>query len=75
MRDQLTVIPRLEKKLEEQDKLLSSASDNIVTLSRALRDIHKTLKNEVEDFATSLVLVVGTFICVIEKISEEQAHP
>ena len=75
MRDQLTVIPLLEKKLQEQEKVLSSASDNIITLSRALRDIHKTSKNEVEDSVTSLVRVSGTFICVIEKFSEDQAHP
>ena len=48
MREQLTVIPQLNKKLEEQDKLLSSASDNIITLSRALSDIHKTIKDEVD---------------------------
>ena len=36
LREQLNIIPRLEKKLEEQQKLLSSTSDSMVTLSRAL---------------------------------------
>ena len=34
MREQLTAIPRLEKKLEELQKALLSTSDTIITLSR-----------------------------------------
>ena len=41
MRGQLTVIPQLEKKLEAQEKLLSSISETIITLSRALRKVQK----------------------------------
>ena len=42
MREQLAVLPRLEKKLKEQEKILSKTSDTIIALSRALRDIHDT---------------------------------
>ena len=38
MREQLNIIPRLKKKLEEQEKLLSSTSETIITLSKALTE-------------------------------------
>ena len=37
MREQLSAIPRLEKKIEDVQLALSSTSDTIVTLSRALQ--------------------------------------
>ena len=75
MRDQLMIIPQLEKKLQEQEKRLSSGGDNIITLSRALRDIAKTYKDEVEDSATSLVLVISTFTCSIENFTDDKSQP
>ena len=43
VREQLKVIPRLEKKLEEQKKGLSSTDDNLITLSTALADTRQTV--------------------------------
>ena len=48
MREQLSLVPRLEKKLKEQEKLLSSTSDTIITLSRALRQFHATKDSQVQ---------------------------
>ena len=38
MREQLDLIPRLEKRLEEQEKLLEKSNQNVLTLSKALVD-------------------------------------
>ena len=43
VREQLNIIPRLEKKLEEQQKLLTSTGDTIITLSRALSDTRQSI--------------------------------
>ena len=44
VREKLNNIPRLEKKLEEQQRRLTSTSDTIITLSKALSDTRKSIQ-------------------------------
>ncbi len=54
MREQLTAIPRLEKKLEGLEKVLSWTNDTISTLSRALqlKNVSETIQYEVSPVQT-----------------------
>ena len=45
MRRQLDIIPRLEKKLEEQQNLLEKTNEKFVFLSKAIKDVGDSSKS------------------------------
>lgn len=72
--EQLTVLPQLKKRLKEQENLLASTSDTIMTLSRALKKLQDHVHKASGEESEIKHVLLNSNAMVFDQVTKNTTH-